>query len=883
MQQHALSTGSRMVLGMRHVVLLAVVVVLGASIAAAQDYVIKFKSPADGETYKLGDKMSIIFALESPKSAASQGNLLQLEYSTGKSWSVIASSLDPSTTSYTWTIPGDLAGGTYQVRVTEYITKKGATVTHQIGYSGKWTLDTKPACAPVELYSTLMDVKTCAGQPVVLSMSSNAKDAFYEWRRDGKAIATTLGGTYTIVNPGTADQGMYDVRVYLACGEQKFSNSMWLTITPTVSITSQPTATTTLCEGESTEFVVQATGSITGYQWRKNGVAIKGETTNRLRVPNAQPASAGVYDVVITGTCQPSATSTSATLNVNSPPRIVSHPEPLALCNGSNGQISVAANGGELSYQWFHNGKAVAGGNGPVLAFNNFSPSMSGDYQCVIAPARVVSAACAGTVYSRTVRVSSFVPPTITMQPTAVRGCQGGSAAFTAAATGTGLSFQWLKDGSPIAGATSNSYVIENVTPASTGSYSVRVTGTCGLVATSSSAVLTLTVPPAVTGITTDQTVNVGSPIDLTVDAANAEQIQWMRNHVVIPGATQATYSIEAATMNDGGSYNAILRSSCGAVATPYVRVRVIDPTALRPELTLAQAAIDLGDVPVGYDRRQTIATMIANTGDAPLTVSAVTVTGAGLTAETSQRTPFTLQPGETSAVTVQAAASATGAITGTLTVQSNAPVPTATATLSAMGVLRYSLPALVDYSNVVLPMTKDICLDVTNTSGVDIVLDNLSISGTNAALFSIAGPTTNIAITAGATARVCATFAPSAVGPAQAVLTITSSTGGNTTATLQGTGEANTSVAMDAESMGITVHPNPMMNDLTIALGTMQPTSATVVDINGRTVAHLAATPGVLSWNGMDASGQRVAAGTYAVVLQDARGFVTVPVVVLP
>jgi hypothetical protein len=65
---------------------------------------------------------------------------------------------------------------------------------------------------------------------------------------------------------------------------------------------------------------------------------------------------------------------------------------------------------------------------------------------------------------------------------------------FTAAASGTGLSYQWSKNGVAIAGATSATFSLTNVQGSDSGTYSVTVTNAGGS-ATSTAA--TLTVPAA--------------------------------------------------------------------------------------------------------------------------------------------------------------------------------------------------------------------------------------------------------------------------------------------------------------------------------------------------------------------------------------------------
>ena len=82
--------------------------------------------------------------------------------------------------------------------------------------------------------------------------------------------------------------------------------------------------------------------------------------------------------------------------------------------------------------------------------------------------------------------------PAITTQPSAQATSVGGSATFTAAASGTGNTFQWLFNGTAIAGATNAIYTIASVTAAQAGSYAVTVTNG-GLSTTSTAATLTVT------------------------------------------------------------------------------------------------------------------------------------------------------------------------------------------------------------------------------------------------------------------------------------------------------------------------------------------------------------------------------------------------------
>jgi hypothetical protein len=71
-------------------------------------------------------------------------------------------------------------------------------------------------------------------------------------------------------------------------------------------------------------------------------------------------------------------------------------------------------------------------------------------------------------------------PPVITQQPASANGIAGGCVILTVEATGPGISYQWLKNGSEIAGATSPQLILSGLTAGSAGSYSVVVSNPAG-------------------------------------------------------------------------------------------------------------------------------------------------------------------------------------------------------------------------------------------------------------------------------------------------------------------------------------------------------------------------------------------------------------------
>ena len=165
------------------------------------------------------------------------------------------------------------------------------------------------------------------------------------------------------------------------------------------------------------------------------------------------------------------AVTNSASLTVNQNVVVASAPVSLTNCPGTSASFSVSATGTGLSYQWYKGGSALAGQTGSSLVLANVSAADAGTYSVV------VSGACGNAVTnsaSLTVNQNVVVPTA----PVSVTNCPGTSASFSVSATGTGLSYQWYKGDTALAGQTGSSLVLANVSAADAGTYSVVVTST---------------------------------------------------------------------------------------------------------------------------------------------------------------------------------------------------------------------------------------------------------------------------------------------------------------------------------------------------------------------------------------------------------------------
>jgi Concanavalin A-like lectin/glucanases superfamily/Immunoglobulin domain/Regulator of chromosome condensation (RCC1) repeat len=133
----------------------------------------------------------------------------------------------------------------------------------------------------------------------------------------------------------------------------------------------------------------------------------------------------------------------------------------------------------------------------PTLTLYNFNGNYAGNYTVVVSNSY-------GCVTSTTAVASVYVPPSIiTTQPISQAVFQGNSAIFTVSATGTGLQYQWRKngaiinDGGNITGTKTSTLNLSNVQAADAGIYTVDVSNG-SVFATSLYAMLRVWAPASV-------------------------------------------------------------------------------------------------------------------------------------------------------------------------------------------------------------------------------------------------------------------------------------------------------------------------------------------------------------------------------------------------
>ncbi|MBB2147279.1 Ig-like domain-containing protein, partial [Pedobacter gandavensis] len=375
----------------------------------------------------------------------------------------------------------------------------------------------------------------CAGGAVVLKSTTLADS--YQWYKGLSLITGATQQTYT-----ATESGSYTVKITSIACESPASNPIAVTVNPipdAAVITAE--GQTTVCAGGAV--VLKSTTLADSYQWYKGLNLITGATQQTYTATES-----GSYSVKITSIACESPASNPITVTVN--------PIPDAAVITAEGQTTFCAGGAVVlksttladSYQWYKGLNLITG-----ATQQTYTATESGSYSV-----KITSIACESPASNPIVVTVNPIPdqPIITTAGQTTF-CAGGQTVLSSSAT-TGN--QWFKDGSPIEGATNQTYTVTE-----SGKYTVMVTlSNC---VSPESAIATITVnpipnPPTITAAN-HAVFCVGGNVVLTSSENSGNQ--WYKNGVLIPGATDKTY-----TANTAGNYavSFINQNGCSSIAS---------------------------------------------------------------------------------------------------------------------------------------------------------------------------------------------------------------------------------------------------------------------------------------------------------------------------
>lgn len=195
-------------------------------------------------------------------------------------------------------------------------------------------------------------------------------------------IATDLAGnSYSWDIAGFESGNTYIARVWSNRGHAVQSKTFSLIDQP--SITTQPESVNG-CEGGAVTLRIKAAGQGLSYQWKRNGQVVAGATNDSLEIAGLTASTAGSYSVDVSGKCQPKVVSKEVFVDMNLETSVKTQPEDVTVATGKSASLSVEALGGELKYQWSHEGVVIEGATEATYTIAIAAPSDSGKYICTI-------------------------------------------------------------------------------------------------------------------------------------------------------------------------------------------------------------------------------------------------------------------------------------------------------------------------------------------------------------------------------------------------------------------------------------------------------------------------------------------------------------------
>ncbi|SEB58853.1 peptidoglycan DD-metalloendopeptidase family protein [Arthrobacter woluwensis] len=303
----------------------------------------------------------------------------------------------------------------------------------------------------------------------------------YQWLLAGAAVTGASGPTWT--PPATALGKTVSVRVTgsrpgfatttrTSGATAALQRGTITTVQPVITGVPAPGLTVTVNPGAWNPKPATFT-----YQWRRNGAAIAGATAASYKV--AATDTGTDLTAVVTGTVTGYNTATSVSAPVRAGKQFTAAPNPSISGGLDVGNRLTAVVGAwnpkpAFAYQWLRNGAPIAGATTTTYVLTNADAG------------RAISFRVTGTLsgYATAVRTSNALTTRSLLGPAPTpvfRGYPAAGQTLTALAGTWGpgavsLNYQWLRNGAPIAGATSTTLALNSSHVGAR--ISVRVTGT---------------------------------------------------------------------------------------------------------------------------------------------------------------------------------------------------------------------------------------------------------------------------------------------------------------------------------------------------------------------------------------------------------------------
>jgi len=429
----------------------------------------------------------------------------------------------------------------------------------------------------------------------VAASSATGTVLSYQWRKNGTNITTGgTSSTYSLTNVQAAAEGNYDV-VITASITTTGSNPVTTQYSSVVSDPAKltlnlPISNVTLARSPTTSpvpigtkvvFTASSKGSSPkSYQWYKDNqpIEVADTTSPTLTLDSLTLADRGTYTVKVSNLIGPEGGVLSGgnSLEVSGPITQVSTsrtPSSGLIAIGGNIEFKVTnivGGAGNYIYQWYKGDDLLDGKTDSSYKIDFVNVQDAGTYSVLVkdslTPDGVESE---GISFEVSTAVSNVIASRTPFSNTVPLNSQ---VVFTVSSKGASpFTYQWMKNGEIIEGATAIDYVINQVTEEKVGTYTVLVSNNYNNTPTSSlSNEVSLAIQLPVTTVTlsvTDNELSIpvggGTTLTATPNSTDPYYYRWYKNGSELTEyENQSNITLTNVTTDDAGEYRVEARNA---------------------------------------------------------------------------------------------------------------------------------------------------------------------------------------------------------------------------------------------------------------------------------------------------------------------------------
>ncbi|MGN6477449.1 MAG: beta strand repeat-containing protein, partial [Flavipsychrobacter sp.] len=491
----------------------------------------------------------------------------------------------------------------------------------------------------------------CSGTNVTFTATpvNGGTTPAYQWLLNGSPVGTA---TATYSSASLANNDVVAVRMISSATcpypDTVFSTNITMTVNPTPAITTV-TPTNPTCAAHDGKIAINGltTGSSYVINYSLGGVA---------QAPVTQTAVGGTVTLtgllsgsysnifVVLGSCTSNVVNGPFVLTAPVAPSITTQPvSAVTICQGGSTSFTVAATGTALTYQWQMSGNGgvtwsalaaippYSNVNTSTLTITNGQYYQNGyQYRCV------VSGYCSPSATSTVAKLTVNQLPYINLNPTDAITCAGSNASMSVAAVGTGLTYQWevntgsgfttITNNATYSGATSATLTMTGV-PATMNGYRYHciVSGICSPSVTSTTQMLNVNTPPAITAQPSNKIVCANGTTQFTIGVSGQANPSFIYQWQVDDGSGYVN-------LTNNSTYSGV--NTGGLTITANIplynnKYRCIVSTGCAPSVTSNDAILTMYDLPMIMSVNKSGPAMLCPKSTVTFNVAAI---GTGLT-----------------------------------------------------------------------------------------------------------------------------------------------------------------------------------------------------------------------------------------------------------